>query len=379
MTRFRISAVSFAVCLSLALAAGLAWLSERDHSAELESVRAAALRNRGAAGDTAADKLSASRVRDFKRGSEVVGVEAEARVRGALEAVVDLSFHGMTVPQALEFLHGLTKIEFRLTAAAVRAGAEKLTLNGRYAGMKLSAVLAVALGQHGLAYRLKDGTVWIGTRSEGPLDPEMAAVEQAAEDEEIRAIREKLDTTKIDLDFVDSTLWDMVDFVQEFAKINIVIASDVRKDGTPEKKTTLQVHDLRLDRAVSRILEPYALTWSFENRVLLIHRPDPAAALVVLEIHDVRDLVPPPNRTVGRGPVEFPEEDPSLANHGPRYGERELIEQIRHGICRESWSDRAGEVSIALEDTGLLQVVHTSEVQDQIRTYLERMRADGRR
>ncbi|MBI2920298.1 MAG: hypothetical protein HYY18_04360 [Planctomycetes bacterium] len=349
MKRFQAASITFFFLVTLALIAGLAWLSSRDDPPAREAARAAARRNRGAAegGESASP---GSKVRDFKRGRKAAAAASDQSVRGKLSSAVDVSLHGMTVPQALEFLGDLTGLDFRLTEAAVRAGAERRNVGGRYMGIPFASVLSLALSGIGLAWRVSDGVVWIGTRSEGPLDPAMLAAEMAAESEEVQAIREKLETTKIDLDFTDATLYDIIDFIQEFAKINIVIASDVRRAGIPDRKISFAARDLLLKHALKLLLNQYGLTQKFENRVLLITRPPAAEGAPALEIHDLRDLLEP---------------DAAGETHAG-----DIVDRLMREVAPESWSDRAGEVSISLTGEGQLLVVHSPEVQEQIRQAL---------
>lgn len=205
------------------------------------------------------------------------------------------------------------------------------------------------------------------------------------EDDEVLAIKAKLETTKIDLDFTDSTLYDIVDFIQEFAKINIVISAEVRKEGIPDKKISFAVKDLVLKHVLRLLLQQYDLGYTFENRVLLITEPKLAEGKPVLEVHDVRDLL-------GKIP-DFPGPSLDLATTGeggggaptttfaPPESEESVVsaEQletlIKQNISPQSWTEREGEVSIALTGNQQLLVVHTPKVQEEIRGFLSNLRS----
>ncbi|KAF0245465.1 MAG: hypothetical protein FD180_1584 [Planctomycetota bacterium] len=203
------------------------------------------------------------------------------------------------------------------------------------------------------------------------------------EDDEVLAIKSKLETTKIDLDFTDSTLYDIVDFIQEFAKINIVISAEVRKEGIPDKKISFAVKDLVLKHVLRLLLQQYDLGYTFENRVLLITQPQLAEGKPVLEVHDVRDLLgkipdfpgPSMELTAGEGDA-----GPSTTFVPPESEEsvvsaEQLETLIKQNISPQSWTEREGEVSIALTGNQQLLVVHTPKVQEEIRGFLSNLRS----
>ncbi|MBI2922529.1 MAG: hypothetical protein HYY18_15870 [Planctomycetes bacterium] len=203
------------------------------------------------------------------------------------------------------------------------------------------------------------------------------------EDEEVLAIKNKLETTKIDLDFTDSTLYDIVEFIQEFAKINIVISAEVRREGIPDKKISFAVKDLVLKHVLRLLLQQYDLGYTFENRVLLITQPQMAEGKPVLEVHDVRDLLgkipdfPGPSLELAVGEEGS---DPTTTFVPPEDEEtivsaEQLETLIKQNISPQSWTEREGEVSIALTGNQQLLVVHTPKVQDEIRQFLSNLRS----
>ncbi len=85
-----------------------------------------------------------------------------------------------------------------------------------------------------------------------------------------RELVRKLDEVFIDLDFTDSTLYDIVDYIQEFARINIVISAEVRKAGIPDRKIDFHATSECIGKTLRRLCDDYGLTWKVENYVLLI-------------------------------------------------------------------------------------------------------------
>jgi tetratricopeptide (TPR) repeat protein len=70
-------------------------------------------------------------------------------------------------------------------------------------------------------------------------------------EDEAAEVTLKLASTKLDLDFTDATLYDIVDFVREFAKVNILIDPGVSERA--EKRISFNVRNLALDKALNLV------------------------------------------------------------------------------------------------------------------------------
>ncbi|MBI2922285.1 MAG: tetratricopeptide repeat protein [Planctomycetes bacterium] len=77
----------------------------------------------------------------------------------------------------------------------------------------------------------------------------------------------KLATTKIDIDFTDSTLYDVVDFIQEFAKINSVV--DGAAAEVAEAKRSVALKDLTLENVVKLLASTANLETVNHNGILV--------------------------------------------------------------------------------------------------------------
>ncbi len=93
---------------------------------------------------------------------------------------------------------------------------------------------------------------------------------EAADDPDVAAIVRVLDNTKIDLDFTDASLEDIIGFIREYAKINIEIDQKVREEGLAEKKITFKMRDAILRNVLDLLLRQYALEYTFDHKVFLI-------------------------------------------------------------------------------------------------------------
>ncbi len=87
------------------------------------------------------------------------------------------------------------------------------------------------------------------------------------------AIERVLDRTKIDLDFEDASLEDIIGFIREYAKINIEIDQRVREEGLADKKTTCKVQGAVLRTVLDALMREYELEYALDHKVLLIIKP----------------------------------------------------------------------------------------------------------
>lgn len=206
---------------------------------------------------------------------------------------------------------------------------------------------------------------------------------EEVEDPEIIAVKKKLETLRIDLDFADASLSDIIDFIREYAMLNIEISQEVRQEGIADKKISFQVKGLVLKSVLKNLLANYGLDYTFENNLILITTPQLAAGKPTLQVHDVRDLLrtltdfPGPDLELkdvtdvgaGMGAAFATEEPPP-----PAITAEQLKQLIMDSIEPASWTDRP-DVSCELSTSGQLLVVHTPQVQEQIREFLNKLRS----
>lgn len=87
---------------------------------------------------------------------------------------------------------------------------------------------------------------------------------------ELAELRCRLETERLTISETRGSLYDLVDIVQETAKLNIVIAAPVRRAGIPDRETSFSCTEERLGEALSRLVCEYSLDVTCENRVILI-------------------------------------------------------------------------------------------------------------
>ena len=200
----------------------------------------------------------------------------------------------------------------------------------------------------------------------------------------IRKIRTKLKTLPITLNFSETPFQDVIRYIQTLAEINIVIDTKItHKFEIEGTKVNLQVNDVKLQDALNILLQFHNLTYLFKDDVLFITAKDSqlARGKAILVLHDIRDLTgqikdfPGPRIKLlpskgqdSSGGATF-EEEPSTG--GAVLTGEKLTELIKSSIEPDTWDKE--QFSIA-ETSGQLLVVHTKEVQEKIRDFLNDMR-----
>jgi hypothetical protein len=100
--------------------------------------------------------------------------------------------------------------------------------------------------------------------------------------------RSALKSRRVTLDFQETPLSDVINFIQDITGLNLTIASDVDSD---QIEVTIRLREVLLEEALGLILEQSELAHSFVNETLLIHDVcDSSHASYNFEVVDVRDL-----------------------------------------------------------------------------------------
>lgn len=246
--------------------------------------------------------------------------------------------------------------------------------------MKKSSIPVTEL----ISYPDKDYWHNVISKRKNQTDLNSADKKEKEEDSPIvQDIKSKLETVKITLNFADTPFEDVIRYIHTVASINIVVDPKVIQtfeiDGT---RVTLQVTSLKLQDALQILLSFHDLVYLFKDDVLFITSKDSdlAKGKAIPVLHDIRDLTGKIKDFAGpkirlmsetseetRGATFEEEEEETQA---VLTGEK-LTELIKLTIEPESWEDE--QYSVA-ETSGQLLVVHTEEVQNEIRTFLNDMR-----
>jgi type II secretory pathway component GspD/PulD (secretin) len=191
-----------------------------------------------------------------------------------------------------------------------------------------------------------------------------------------------LESLKVSLNFTETSLDEVVDFLREITSLNILVSKGVKESGE-EHPITLKVEELRAMDAISLLVEMVDLSFKMEDGVIMIVTKDETKADAFLELYDVRDLLfrlrdfkaPEISLTTAgtgeEGPIGIDtsggeEEGGSLED--PTF----LVDIIKTHTCGTSWNDNP-KCSCEIQN-GILIVTQTKEGHVQVSTLIEKLR-----
>ncbi len=205
------------------------------------------------------------------------------------------------------------------------------------------------------------------------------------EDSDILAIKNTLNTMKVPaLEFVDSTLEEIVNYIRDYANLNIVIDGSITDEVDIEKTITFKVTGVVLKIALRLLLSQFDLDYMItEQKVVFITTPQNAGGKAVVELHDIRDILvkiqdfPGPNVELsspggGGGALTgatFTLEEPTEA----AVGQEQIEELIKENIAPNTWDE--GDYTLEVTPNQQLLVNHTPKVHKAIRTFLTKLRS----
>ncbi|MEK7486315.1 MAG: hypothetical protein AABZ60_18490 [Planctomycetota bacterium] len=208
-----------------------------------------------------------------------------------------------------------------------------------------------------------------------------AQVVEESDPPEIQSIKRSLENEKITLDFNDTPFNEVINFIRNVTNVNIVVDPEALAED--DSGVTLNVTDLKLKSALNILLQFKNLTAVYQDKVLFITKPDSVAAkgLPKPELHDVRDLTgalkdfPGISITLDTGGegADGGAGNPALFGEppAPAITEEDLSELIKQSISPESWEQEGHSIAIS---NGQLLVVHTPDIQNEIRRFLNDLR-----
>lgn len=169
------------------------------------------------------------------------------------------------------------------------------------------------------------------------------------------------------IEFVESPLSDVVDFLKDYHGIEIQL--DQRALGEAGVATdapiTKNLKNLSLRSALNLTLRDLHLAWTLRDEVLLVTTPEQAAANLTTRVYDVFDLV-----------ACYDKDDEPWDDYDT------LVYQIRATVEPTTWRCVGGPASIAGASLGTARVLivrQTPEAHREIAMLLESIREIGRR
>jgi type II secretory pathway component GspD/PulD (secretin) len=201
----------------------------------------------------------------------------------------------------------------------------------------------------------------------------LAAVLALAQDNTKSEYESKLNNIKVTLDFQNTPLDQVVDYLREISGLNIFVDSKVRDKNVV---VSLKVTEISLKSIFSLMLAPQGCGVLFKDGVLqLMLKEDIADKTMKMEIYDCRDILYPIQQFPGidldlstiSGVVMTPAEDAVG-------GEMPIEEMVRAHTGGRSWEENS-KASIKMQN-GLLVIKNTPEVHKQVRRLLDLLRAN---
>src|SRR6185436_14953238 len=102
-------------------------------------------------------------------------------------------------------------------------------------------------------------------------------IDRGGDDPEILAINRQLDTIKMDLDFQNQKLEDMVAYIREFTGLNIYIEPNLGDKYDANKAVSFRVKGIVLRTAMKLMLDQFELDYTIdESRIIKITTRDKA-------------------------------------------------------------------------------------------------------
>ncbi|MEK7866050.1 MAG: hypothetical protein AAB434_05160 [Planctomycetota bacterium] len=194
-----------------------------------------------------------------------------------------------------------------------------------------------------------------------------------------REVKAKMRDTKISLNFTDAPLPDVVTFLREYTRLNILI-DEASIEAPADKKITFRVDELAFEQAFDLILKMLDLAYKIEQGTIIITTREKIAMDTRLELYDVQDLVvslidfpgpnislaPPAEGEEGGGGATIEEQ----ASSKPFTGE-DLKELIKNNVAKGTWDTAPNSIEFS---NGLLITRHTPDTHRAIQKLLNDVR-----
>lgn len=163
------------------------------------------------------------------------------------------------------------------------------------------------------------------------------------------------------VEFVETPLQDVVDYLKDYHKIEIALDTAALNDAGIDSTTTVTANykGISLESALGLLLRSLKLTWTVHHEVVLITTPEAAAELFTVRIYPVDDLLPPARTEKSR----------------PDFTELETL--LRSTVSPKSWDANGGQgalSSTSLEHAQVLVVRQTYPVHREVAQVLARLR-----
>ncbi len=107
--------------------------------------------------------------------------------------------------------------------------------------------------------------------------------------QEILSLKRKLESKRVSLEFVDATLPEITEFIEENADVQVVIDDSVRDRA--EQKKNFVAKKLRLKNALSLVTDRYNLDYKLDENLIFVTSENKTRKETELQIYNVQNLV----------------------------------------------------------------------------------------
>jgi hypothetical protein len=196
-------------------------------------------------------------------------------------------------------------------------------------------------------------------------------------------ILNKLNTMRVTVDFKDTPLDEVLNYLRDFTGLNIVVDPEVSTKFTLDQlKVTLRVNDLLLKSTLKLMLGSRELAALYKDGVILIVPKGRIDKAVSLQLYNVQDLLakiqdfPGPRVELVSpqagggglaGAIFVPPDDTP-----PKITEEFILETVKRHTGEKNW-DENPNASITLTN-GMLVVSQSRRVHEEIRKLLHLLR-----
>lgn len=220
---------------------------------------------------------------------------------------------------------------------------------------------------------------WKKIESRGQRRKEEA--ERKGDTEQMRQLQDKLNE-EISMDFTETPLHEVIDFIRSRTQINIVIDPSVYKNQDPEElKIDITVTDIKLSSVLNIILDMRNLAYRMQSGTLIITPRNALREAPVLRLYNVKDLTGKLNDFPGPElSLETPEAEGATAGvvfddkqegTSTMITEDQLKDLIENNISRDSWDEEQYSIDAR---HGTLIIRQSPEVHRQIESLLDDLR-----
>lgn len=228
--------------------------------------------------------------------------------------------------------------------------------------------------------RFPDRDFWlnvVGQRQAG------VAPEIEHEPYEIQHIKRVLDTRTVTLSFSDTSLANVISFLQDITGLNIVIDPAVDAEVT----LTLRLRDIVLKNALQLIMDQTGYMYIFKESTIFITESGTVPGQGIFEIYNVSDILakvqdfsgpevrifdPEAGGAGAPGGITF--DDDGDEAEGDIIDADSLVELIRVATGEENWPEEEGGFGTITHHRGQLIVINTREIHKKIEEVLKNLR-----